>query len=246
MFPRMAKEIKKRLQDAQQLLEQYIGGLNSCIEQLEAETPKETTSLESSDSLALYRLNEAAISMYRAEEKLWIAYGLLSGELDYEDEKSRLEKEDEEERNKYKANIKDPKPIVYPEEITLPTRKLIMDLAKIEFEELSVWKKHIDSEGLTSLDIASFNHNLELNKKGFKIRNALLDSDLASLIGELKDPVEEMKTMAAMLLFLYSHERMRHFLLDKKLDESLYYAGANMYRHAVIMQKMFEDADKDE
>lgn len=246
MFSKMARELINRLQDALKLLDQYLDGLDSCIMQLEAEMPEETILPESSESLALYRLREAAISISDAKIKLLISHGLLSGELDLEEEKARFEKEEEEELNKYMANMKEPKPIIYPEEITLPTRKLITDLAKIELEELSFQKKHAEVNEWTSLDFVSANRNMVLNKKGFEIRNALLNSDLASRIRELKDPVEEMKSLAAMLLFLYSHERRRHILTGKKLDESFYYAGANMYWHAAILQKMFEDVEKED
>lgn len=239
----MARDIKERLQDAIKLLSHFQDGLDSCVNQLEMETG-DKTALESSESLALYRLREASISMSDAIIKTMKSHGLLSGELDYQEEYVLLQKEDEEELNKYLANVKEPKPIVYPEDLSLPTRKLIMDLAKIELEELSIMKTQAaTSNDFASMDIALFNRNMEINKKGFTMRNALLSSDLADLIRELKDPAEEMKSMAAILLFLYTHEKMRNMVLGREVDESFYYAGANLYRHAVIMQKMFEDLE---
>ena len=239
----MARDIKERLQDAIKLLSHFQDGLDSCVNQLEMETG-DKTALESSESLALYRLREASISMSDAIIKTMKSHGLLSGELDYQEEYVLLQKEDEEELNKYLANVKEPKPIVYPEDLSLPTRKLIMDLAKIELEELSIMKTQAaTSNDFASMDIALFNRNMEINKKGFTMRNALLSSDLADLIRELKDPAEEMKSMAAILLFLYTHEKMRNMVLGREVDEGFYYAGANLYRHAVIMQKMFEDLE---
>lgn len=239
----MARDIKERLQDAIKLLSQFQDGLDSCVNQLEMETG-DKTALESTESLALYRLREASISMSDAIIKTMKSHGLLSGELDYQEEYVLLQKEDEEELNKYLANVKEPKPIVYPEDLSLPTRKLIMDLAKIELEELSIMKTQAaTSNDFASMDIALFNRNMEINKKGFTMRNALLSSDLADLIRELRDPAEEMKSMAAILLFLYTHEKMRNMVLGREVDESFYYAGANLYRHAVIMQKIFEDLE---
>ncbi len=239
----MARDIKERLQDAIKLLSQFQDGLDSCVNQLEMETG-DKTALESTESLALYRLREASISMSDAIIKTMKSHGLLSGELEYQEEYGLLQQEEEEELNKYLTNVKEPKPIVYPEDLSLPTRKLIMDLAKIELEELSIMKTQAaTSNDFASMDIALFNRNMEINKKGFTMRNALLSSDLADLIRELKDPAEEMKSMAAILLFLYTHEKMRNMVLGREVDESFYYAGANLYRHAVIMQKMFEDLE---
>lgn len=242
----MVRDIRERLVDAIKLLSQFQDGLESCIKQLEMESGDEAA-LNTAESLALYRLREASIAMSDATIKTMKSHGLLTGELEYQDEYNLLQKEEEEEINKYLANIKEPKPIVYPEDLTLPTRKMIIDLAKIELEELSVMKAQAaKSDDFVSMDVALFNRNLELNKKGFSIRNALLGSDLADLFRELKDPAEEMKSMAAMLLFLYTHEKMRNMVLGREIDESFYYAGANLYRHAVIMQKMFEDLEKDD
>ena len=242
----MVRDIRERLVDAIKLLSQFQDGLESCIKQLEMESGDEAA-LNTAESLALYRLREASIAMSDATIKTMKSHGLLTGELEYQDEYNLLQKEEEEEINKYLVNIKEPKPIVYPEDLTLPTRKMIIDLAKIELEELSVMKAQAaKSDDFVSMDVALFNRNLELNKKGFSIRNALLGSDLADLFRELKDPAEEMKSMAAMLLFLYTHEKMRNMVLGREIDESFYYAGANLYRHAVIMQRMFEDLEKDD
>ena len=242
----MARDIKERLKDAIKLLSQFQDGLESCIDQLEIQIA-DKTAIDTADSLALYRLREASIAMSDAIIKTMKSHDLLTGELDYQEEYSLLQKEEEEEINKYLANVKEPKPIVYPEDLTLPTRKMILDLAKIELEELSIMKTQAAaSDDFASMDVALFNKNLEINKRGFAIRNALLGSDLADLFRELKDPAEEMKSMAAMLLFLYTHEKMRNIILGREIDESFYYAGANLYRHAVIMQKMLEEMDKEE
>ena len=241
----MTRKLAERLKDAIDLLSQYQDGLDSCLQQLKEEAIDDNSALESSDSLTYSLLSEANISLIDTKLKVMRAHGLLTGELNYEEEYERYQKEEEEEFSKYKANMKGPRPVVYPEDLSLPTRKLIMDLAKIELEELDVIKKSLP-KGVDQMDVALFNRNMILNKKGFMLREALLNSDLSMLYIELQDPVEHMKTMAAVLLFLYTHDKLRSYVMDRNVDESLYYAGANMYRHAVIMQKIFAELDNED
>lgn len=141
------------------------------------------------------------------------------------------------------------RPIIYPDEISLPTRKLIADVAKIEHEEMAFRKENYH-KSQDQIDVAAVKKFLALEKKGWKAREALLDSDLGKLILEMYDPVEDMKTMAAQMLFLYSQERMKAETEGGEPDEDFFYAGSNLYAHAVVDQMSDEndneDADEDD
>ena len=82
--------------------------------------------------------------------------------------------------------------------------------------------------------------------RGLKARTALMNSDLGQQILDLDDPVEDMKTMAAQLLFLYSQDRIKAETQGGKTEEDFFYAGAHLYAHAAIDQLSEEDDDDDD
>ena len=138
----------------------------------------------------------------------------------------------------------DRRPLVFPDELSLPTRKLIREVAKIEHEEIAFRKKNLHKAS-EDIDEATKKEFMELDNRGWDIREALLDSDLGDLILDKYDPVEDMKTMAAQMFFLYSQTRMKAEIEGGKPDEDLFYAGSNLYAHAVVDQ-IEEEKDDDE
>ena len=138
------------------------------------------------------------------------------------------------------GDLDDRRPIIYPDELSLPTRKLIGDVAKLEREEMAFRKKHMGKKP-EDIDEATQKEFLKLDNKGWKIREALLDSDLGQEILEAYDQVEDLKTMAAQMFFLYSQTRMRAETDGGESEEDFFYAGSNLYAHAVADQIMEED-----
>lgn len=72
-------------------------------------------------------------------------------------------------------------PIIFPEQITLPSRKFIRHLARNEKEAMALRKKYLDK------DPADLGHNvakqfLEIEERGWKAREKLLTSDLAEML----------------------------------------------------------------
>ena len=139
----------------------------------------------------------------------------------------------------------DRRPIIFPGDLSLPTRKLIHDVAKIEREELAFRKKHFGRKPDEDDEDAEKEY-MKLDEKGWDAREALLDSDLGDEILDGYDPVEDMKTMAAQLFFLYSHSRMKAETEGGTPDEDLYYAGSNLYTHAAVEQIAEKRAAEDE
>ena len=139
----------------------------------------------------------------------------------------------------------DRRPIIYPEDITLPTRRLIRDVAKMEHEEMAFRKKNAAKQpgDLNEKTIKEF---MKLDEKGWKAREALMNSDLAQMILECYDPIEDLKTMAAQMFFLYSQERMRAEVEGREPDEEFFYAGSNLYAHAVVSQIADANADEED
>jgi hypothetical protein len=137
------------------------------------------------------------------------------------------------------GDLDDRRPIIYPDELSLPTRKLIADMAKLEHEEMAFRKKHMGKKP-EDIDEATQKEFLKLDHKGWKIREALLDSDLGQEILEAYDPVEDLKTMAVQMFFLYSQTRMRAETEGGEPEEDFFYAGSNLYAHAVAEQIMEE------
>ncbi|MBO5567587.1 MAG: hypothetical protein J6A79_01385, partial [Clostridia bacterium] len=60
------------------------------------------------------------------------------------------------------------------------------------------------------------------------------------------DPIEDLKTMAAQMFFLYSQERMRAEVEGREPDEEFFYAGSNLYAHAVVSQIADANADEED
>lgn len=137
------------------------------------------------------------------------------------------------------------RPLVFPGELSLPTRKLIREVAKIEHEEIAFRKKNVHKTA-EDIDEATKKEFMELDSRGWDIREALLDSDLGDIILEKYDPVEDMKTMAAQLFFLYSQTRLKAEVVGGKPDEDLFYAGSNLYAHAVVDQLEDEEDEYDD
>ena len=137
------------------------------------------------------------------------------------------------------------RPIIFPDELSLPTRKLIREVAKIEKEEAAFLKKHLN-DAVDDLDSDEEKEYFSLVDRGWDAREALLASDLGDEILDGYDPVEDMKIMAAQLLFMYAQTRTRAKMEGGKADEDLFYAGSNLYGHAVADQLADENAQGDD
>jgi len=137
------------------------------------------------------------------------------------------------------------RPIIFPDELSLPTRKLIREVAKIEKEEAAFLKNHLN-DAVDDLDSDEEKVYFSLVDRGWDARENLLASDLGDEILDGYDPVEDMKIMAAQLLFMYAQTRTKAKMEGGRPDEDLFYAGSNLYGHAVADQLADENAQGDD
>ena len=142
----------------------------------------------------------------------------------------------------YMADTLDRRPLFLLEDLSLPVRKKIRDVAKIAREEIAFRKKD-----KSSVDYEELDQQIEsLVNRGWKAREKLLDSELGDDLLDVYDPIEQMKMMAGQMLFLYAESRLKAETEGGKPDEDFFYAGANLYSHAVADQIHEEDEDDDE
>ncbi len=137
------------------------------------------------------------------------------------------------------------KPLIFPDEISLPVRKLIREVAQIEHEEIAFRKKNLYKTP-EEIDEETQEEFLDLDKRGYDAREALLDSDLGDKILDMEDPVEDLKDMAAQMLFFYAQTRSRAETEGGEPEEDFFYAGSNLYAHAVVDQVTEENESDDE
>lgn len=137
------------------------------------------------------------------------------------------------------------RPLIFPDELSLPVRKLIREVAKIEHEEIAFRKKNLHKTA-EEIDEASQKEFLKLDQRGWDIREALLDSELGDDILDKEDPVEDLKTMAAQLLFFYAQTRSKAETEGGEPEEDFFYAGSNLYAHAVVDQVKEENEEHDD
>lgn len=141
---------------------------------------------------------------------------------------------------------RDPRrPLIFPDELSLPVRKLIREIAKIEHEEIAFRKKNLHKTA-EEIDEATQKEFLDLENRGWDVREALLDSELGDDILDKEDPVEDLKTMAAQMLFLYAQTRSRAETEGGEPEEDFFYAGSNLYAHAVVDQVTEENEEYDD
>lgn len=233
--------MKDRLFMAMRLIQEAQEIIEICENELDEDGFGKDTELNTPESIEFAQLAEANLHILKSMPSLASAYGLMTGELDYQKEYENLQKLFDEEDEKYYKQMTPAKPIVYLNELSLPTRKMIKDLAQIEFEELRILKHSHAAGSMQEPDIATFKRSAEINKKGEILRMKLLGSDLAIKLLDIQDPFEQNKTFAGILLCLYSQEKTQAIIEDRKADDSLYFAGENIYRHAIMWQKMSED-----
>ena len=130
------------------------------------------------------------------------------------------------------------KPIITPNDLTIPTMELIHGLAE---DERKRWKNNGNPYDEKEMDRLIKEH-----EKGAQIRMQLMDSDLADKLADGIDPVEDMKIVAAHLMFLYAQERQIAEQEGRKPNEDFFYAGSNLYNFAAVEQKMDEDDDAED
>ena len=165
---------------------------------------------------------------------------------DWDDVVEALEEDAEEDFEDFNP---DHRPLVFVDDISLLTRKLIKDVAKVEQDELAFRKENV-SKGLDvadmifSMDDEAMKKSSELQERGWKAREALMNSDLGQAILDMYDPIEDMKDMAAQMLFLYAQDRMRAETSGGKPDEDYFYAGYNLYSHAAVAQMAYDEDDE--
>ncbi len=128
---------------------------------------------------------------------------------------------------------------VFPAGVT----KLIKKLAKVEKEEIDFERKYADSK-VTEKTVNIFH---KLMEKGEEARDAIINQkDFA----EVLEPEEEsshaadLHRVGTVLLAAYTMDRVQKEAMGEGSDEELFYAGANLLKHAMI--EMDEEDEEDE
>jgi len=212
-------------------------GLDDYSRELEKESGEEYT-FSTPESIASAHLTMAWLSVGKAFSILESARDLLEGRSDCETEYKRLEE------LIYEDGQYPMKPLLYPEDVTLPLRSRITSLARIEQEELGVLRRSRGNPDYP--DTAAYNRDLIITRKGIRARGDLLAHEQMQPYLHKKHPAEELKAAAAMMFFLYSQDRTRKSLSGEEPDETYYYAGENLYRYAVVMQKLEDEVENGE
>ena len=136
-------------------------------------------------------------------------------------------------------------PLIFPSDVPPEDMKIIRDLAKVERDHIALARRADmkDISDILKLDEVTSRKLDQLMKKGAKLREQLLEGQLASVLLDFDDDVEDMKKMASHLFFLYAAERQRAERVGKDPDEDFYYAGNNLYKFAVVAQIQAEDEE---
>ena len=136
----------------------------------------------------------------------------------------------------------DRRPLIFLNEISKKEMNLIRKLADNEREWIKMPKNGINL----------FQDSAEMAKheaqfiRGNELRRKFMNTDFAVQLTNGDDYIENMKVVAAHLLFLYAQERQIAEQDGKTPDESYFYAGSNLYNFAAIQQMMEEDGEDDE
>lgn len=142
----------------------------------------------------------------------------------------------------------DRKPLIFAQDIPQTIRKTIQELAKVDQDEISLRKENAEkgrdiSDILLNTDEFTARRESRLQKDGYRLRQELMDSELGEAILEGFDYVEDMKTMAAQLMFLYMEERINAESSGETPDDDFFYAAHNLYTYAAIAQIANDDDD---
>ena len=125
-------------------------------------------------------------------------------------------------------------------------KKLIRNLAKIEKKEIAFERANKDAEP-SQKGLKEF---LAIKQKGDDVRDALLDhpffDDLFDANEGEPDYAEDLDKLGTLLLRSYAADRIVKEIDGKKPDENLFYAGANMLEHAVMLKEDNEDDEEDD
>ena len=136
----------------------------------------------------------------------------------------------------------DRRPLIFLNEISQKEMDLIRKLADNERERNKQPKDGINL----------FQNNPEVEKReakfirGNELRRMLMNTGFAARLTNGDGYIEDMKVVAAHLLFLYVQERQIAEQEGKTPDESYYYAGSSLYNFAALQQMLEEDDDEDE
>ena len=157
----------------------------------------------------------------------------LCGE--WEEVLDRLTEEDDEEEAEEAEAATARRPLIFPDDLSLPVRQMIRKAAEQEREE-TAFRKRVTAMKPGEITEEILKENDALQEKGRGPRQALTESDLGKQILRGEDPVENMKTLAAQMFFLYSSARILAEADGTEPEEDFYYAGANLYAHAAADQ----------
>lgn len=143
----------------------------------------------------------------------------------------------------------DRKPLIFAQDIPQTIRKTIQELAKVDRDEIVLRKENAEkgrdiSDILLNTDEFTARRESRLQKDGYRLRQELMDSELGEAILEGFDYVEDMKTMAAQLMFLYMEERINAESSGETPDDDFIYAAHNLYTYAAIAQIADDDDDE--
>ena len=228
--------MENRLRGILRQLEEIREYLDDYSQELERED--ESIGYTTPESVASAELTLAWLSLGEALPMLEGAVSLLAGEADFRTEYKRMEK------RLYGEGPYAVTPLLTPEQVTLPVRRLINELAKAEQEELGILRRAGARKDYPSED--EFRRDMLITKKSIHLREELLDREEMRPYTWRKHPAEQRKAVAALLFFLYAQDRIRKVLTGEKPYEPLYYAAENLYRYAVAMQQLDEELEEEE
>ena len=203
------------------------------------------------EDLAYSLVKDTQVDLADVMEHLERGKGLFAGLRDFTKEARRylneIEEEFEEDEDLDLDEYPEHDPLVFPDDVPPEDMKTIRELAELEREHLDLARRADmkDACDLLTLDEVTSRKLDQLMKRGAKLREELLEGQLASVMLDFEDDVEDMKKVGAHLFFLYAAERQRAERTGKVPDEDFYYAGNNLYKFAVVAQIEDED-DEDE
>ena len=143
------------------------------------------------------------------------------------------------------------RPLVFVDDVPLPIRKMVKDLARVERDELAARKENAGkypdvASMLMNMDEFSSRRSAKLQEEGQYLRQKIVESELGEAVLDGYDYVEDMKDMAAQLFFLYAQERIMAESEGREPDEDYFYAANNLLTHAMIAQIADDDEDEEE
>ncbi len=132
---------------------------------------------------------------------------------------------------------------IFPADVT----KLIKKLARIEKEEIDFERKYRDSK-VTDKTINIFQ---KMMVKGEEARDAIINmkvfTDVLEQEEEESGHAADLHRVGTLLLSAYTMDRVQKEAMGEESDEELFYAGANLLKHAMIeMDEEDEEEEEDE